>query len=148
MPQYIMQVDDWNGWNRLSAFTRGYIEAALFCGVELPYGHPDGDHRRNDDAAFDDIDARTLQEMRRDCVRFQRNPIVRPLLKQAYERGYTVVQAGHDFWFTRNGHGAGFWDRKELDKDGLGDALSEQCKKFGEYSLFTADDETVYGERC
>lgn len=22
----------------------------------------------------------------------------------------TPAQAGHDFWLTRNGHGAGFWD--------------------------------------
>lgn len=29
--------------------------------------------------------------------------------------GYSWGSAGHDFWLTRNGHGAGFWDR------GLGD---------------------------
>lgn len=23
-------------------------------------------------------------------------------------------QIGHDIWLTRNGHGAGFWDRKEI----------------------------------
>ena len=24
------------------------------------------------------------------------------------------VQVGHDLWFTRNGHGVGFWDRPEV----------------------------------
>lgn len=27
---------------------------------------------------------------------------------------YTDQRLGHDFWLTRNGHGAGFWDRDEL----------------------------------
>lgn len=26
-------------------------------------------------------------------------------------------QIGHDLWLTRNGHGAGFWDRKEIYGD-------------------------------
>ena len=31
--------------------------------------------------------------------------------------GYCEEQAGRDFWFTRQGHGAGFWDREELRRD-------------------------------
>lgn len=27
---------------------------------------------------------------------------------------YDPVQLGHDLWLTRNGHGAGFWDRPEI----------------------------------
>lgn len=41
-------------------------------------------------------------------------------------------QAGHDFWLTREGHGAGFWDR------GLGragDVLTKAAKAFGECYL-------------
>lgn len=29
--------------------------------------------------------------------------------------GYSPERFGHDFWLTRCGHGAGFWDRDELD---------------------------------
>ena len=29
-------------------------------------------------------------------------------------RDYPAEQVGHDLWLTRNGHGAGFWDRIEL----------------------------------
>lgn len=45
----------------------------------------------------------------------------------AFEDGYGDPGAGHDFWLTRNGHGAGFWDR------GLkhGDVLTEKCKPYG-----------------
>lgn len=37
---------------------------------------------------------------------------------------YTEIQAGRDFWFTRNGHGVGFWDRGLGE---IGDLLSERC---------------------
>ena len=35
---------------------------------------------------------------------------------------------GHDLWLTRNGHGAGFWDRKELEEGDLGDKLTAIAK--------------------
>lgn len=48
--------------------------------------------------------------------------------------GWTAEQAGHDFFLTRNGHGAGFWDRYWA-QDALcarGDKLSALCKPYGE----------------
>lgn len=51
----------------------------------------------------------------------------------------TISQIGHDFWLTRNGHGAGFWDR---DLGALGDTLSKIAESFGEvYLLLEKDDE-------
>lgn len=35
---------------------------------------------------------------------------------------------GHDLYLTSLGHGAGFWDRSDLNSDGLGDRLTEACK--------------------
>ncbi len=54
--------------------------------------------------------------------------------------GQTDEQIGHDFWLTRNGHGAGFWDR------GLpnGSELSDACKPFGSVDLYIGDDGAVY----
>lgn len=37
-------------------------------------------------------------------------------------------QIAHDFWLTRHGHGAGFWDG-DYEK---GDEISEICKQFSE----------------
>jgi len=42
-------------------------------------------------------------------------------------------QAGHDFWLTRNGHGAGFWDRGLLL---LGYVLTQASKEFGVVDLY------------
>jgi hypothetical protein len=85
-----------------------------------------------------------------DCADFLSNNI--DVVNQAIEEhhGYTITQAGHDFWLTRNGHGAGFWDRG-LDNivDGstktIGDALSDASKSFAELSVFE-DTGLVYFE--
>ncbi len=51
-------------------------------------------------------------------------------------------QFGHDFILTRNGHGAGFWDR------GLGDAgrrLTDAAKTFGEIHAYADhESQTLY----
>jgi len=51
------------------------------------------------------------------------------------------AQIGHDFILTRNGHGAGFWDR---GLGQLGDVLTEWAKTFGTVGLYVGDDEILY----
>lgn len=50
-------------------------------------------------------------------------------------------QVGHDFILTRNGHGAGFWDR---GLGALGDVLTEWAKSFGSVNLYVGDDGNLY----
>ena len=55
--------------------------------------------------------------------------------------GMDYSQIGHDFWLTRNGHGAGFWDR------GLGEVgewLTAMAKPSGECELYIGDDGRLY----
>ncbi len=42
---------------------------------------------------------------------------------------------GHDFWLTRNGHGAGFWDGEQYSKE-VGKKLTEISKTFKEVNIF------------
>lgn len=51
-------------------------------------------------------------------------------------QGYPESYAGHDFWLTRSGHGAGYWDRGLGE---LGDRLTEAAKAMG-----SPDDHTPY----
>ena len=44
-------------------------------------------------------------------------------------------QAGHDFWLTRNGHGAGFWDRPELYGEDVAAELTRACEFAGEHDV-------------
>lgn len=50
------------------------------------------------------------------------------------------AQCGHDFALTRNGHGAGFWDRGYGD---VGDRLTDAARAYGEHSVLTDDGPTV-----
>ena len=51
-------------------------------------------------------------------------------------------QAGHDFWLTRNGHGAGFWDGDW--KDPYADMLTKGAKCYGEFEPYLGDDGLIY----
>lgn len=50
--------------------------------------------------------------------------------------GYNSGQVGHDFYLTRNRHGAGFWDRGAGE---VGDRLTESSHGYGSSEL-TQDD--------
>lgn len=54
--------------------------------------------------------------------------------------GWSDIQLGHDFWLTRQHHGAGFWDR------GLpaGEALTNAAQTYGEKYLYVGDDGLFY----
>jgi hypothetical protein len=53
------------------------------------------------------------------------------MLQKAYtSHNYDVEKAGRDFWYTRNGHGVGYWDRG-LDK-AVAKSLSEAARTYGE----------------
>lgn len=78
------------------------------------------------------IDDKTWQQSRADIESF---------LTQAepYLKGITDEMIGHDFWLTRNGHGAGFWDRQNIEKED-GVKLTEICEKFPSVHVFENDN--------
>jgi len=54
---------------------------------------------------------------------------------------FDIGQLGHDFWLTRNGHGAGFFDG-DYDKD-IEDILMKITKKFDEVNPYVTDDDKI-----
>src|SRR3990172_8263743 len=56
---------------------------------------------------------------------------------------YDDESIGHDFWLTRNGHGAGFWDGDYEEEEGDGDKLTEIAKEFGELNPMVNDGEVI-----
>ena len=54
---------------------------------------------------------------------------------------YHYGRAGHDFWLTRNGHGAGYWDRGLGE---VGDALTTAAEVYGSCDLYVGDDGKIY----
>lgn len=54
---------------------------------------------------------------------------------------YTYELAGHDLFLTREGHGAGFWDR-ELGH--YGDVFTKYSKGIGACEPYVGDDQLIY----
>lgn len=46
---------------------------------------------------------------------------------------YDPVQVGHDLWFTRNGHGVGFWDKPEIYGEENARILTLMARAMGEH---------------
>lgn len=116
-------------------FTAAYIEAMLWTECN-------GDNEELDGCNLDDFAPEALAQIVEDCRTWQSENA--ELLARAYNReSYGEAQAGHDYWLTRNGHGAGFWDRYALGADGLGDALTKACEHSPCY-LYKGDDGRLY----
>lgn len=112
-------------------FTQGYIEALLFSStVEI-----NGETVNADQVEY--VSTAAIGSCTADCYAFLSKH--KPLVKQAARiKGYSASQAGHDFALTRNGHGAGFWDREVLPQE-LRDALTAASQAFGEVSAYVND---------
>lgn len=139
--------------NRLQKFTTAYIACALWCGVFDPTKEEEA-YTSNYDLTQSDISDTTLRVMVQDCRRFWEDEEIDTILPYGTEE-----QAGHDFWLTRNGHAAGFWDRhssvygSEEIRDNL-NVLAQNFrtivsdgmppKQWSEFELYIGDDGKVY----
>jgi hypothetical protein len=113
-------------------FTRGYLECALWAST-----HQETEEPLDDTHGTDDIDLCALQSAIDDCRAFQADNAADLAASDLSDE-----QAGHDFWLTRNRHGAGFWDR---GLGSVGDRLSEASRPYGEADLYVGDDGKVHG---
>lgn len=55
--------------------------------------------------------------------------------------GLSDSDVAHNFWLTRNRHGAGFWD-KGLGE--IGEELTEAAHAYGESDAYEGDDGQIY----
>ena len=94
----------------LDDFAKGYVEAMFFTNGDT------GDERedRLNEMGVERLTRASVAMIEEVCDTFQTEHA--DLLMLAYAAGeYTPEQAGRDFWFTRQGHGTGFWAREQLD---------------------------------
>jgi hypothetical protein len=131
-------------WADLDAFTQGYIEALFFT--------EEGEDNLGE-AAFADLAPETLASIVEDCRKFQEGDAYKAM-KDAKRlsptdaagglctRHHSATHAGRDFWYTRNGHGCGFWDGdwpEPHDK-----ALEALADTFSGTDVYLGDDGKVY----
>lgn len=119
-------------------FLEGYIACALWSSTDNSDPETGGDPM-DDNYGRDDIHPDTLAKMRADCEDFI--SVAGHLLD-----GSDASQAGHDFWLTRNHHGAGFWDRsaKQYPNDPDGKHLTNLAHSMGFRDLYVGDDGMIH----
>ena len=116
-------------------FVQHYIVCALWSSTVDDAGTP-----MDQDYSADDLAPETLNKIREECLDFCAAQTT--LLDEAErEYGRGAESCGHDFWLTRNGHGAGFWDR---GMGRLGRQLTDASKPYGSADLYVGDDGKIY----
>ena len=92
-----------------TSFYEAYVIAALWSSTD------DDDDPLDSNYDARDLAPETVRKMKEDCEKFQKEN--KEDLEIAKKQGHDEAHCGHDFWLTRNGHGAGFWDRDYITPD-------------------------------
>jgi hypothetical protein len=149
MPEFILNAPHWfpkprtqteaARWSDLRDFACGYVEALFFT---------NGDSGDEDEFSLNELGADRLTRAAKiaileDCGAFlsatvKTGPLAGLFVRQILDNEPgDDEQAGRDFWFTRQGHGVGFWDREDDTwSEAARDALSEAARSFRERTAF------------
>lgn len=118
-----------------STFLSAYVECLVWQASE------DDISAMHHGADLLDFDPASRVDIQTDCQAFY------DANRELWADGWTDEQAGHDFALTRNGHGAGFWDRywgADDPRAVAGDVLADAARVYGESSPMLADDGSLF----
>ena len=87
----------------------------------------------------EDFDPEALLMLAEDCVEFLSESLseIGPELLDHW----SLPSLAYDFWLTRNGHGAGFWDRTDRPH---WEVLDRIAKRYGTQDIYRGDDGRLY----
>ncbi len=112
----------------LDKFTTAYLECALWSSTD------DNSQPFDKSYSINDFSDAAKESAISECNDFR---TTNAELLAKYNVIYSDESAGHDFWLTRNGHGAGFWDRNLGE---VGKELTVMTKPYGESYVYLGDD--------
>lgn len=116
----------------LKEFTEGYIEALIWLSL-TPIGEESEELETLEELeyTFDNLSKEMRKEILEECQEFMDAnwDDLEKLLED-------WPQHGHDFYLTREGHGAGFWDRGYGD---VGERLTEASEVYGSVHTYIED---------
>lgn len=118
--------------NRNDEFTKSYMETMLWSEMDDEGNALDSMYGPSDFS----MDA--MNSIRADCAKFQQQANLEEVEQLMFMPDSVEEMAGHDFWLTRAGHGAGFWDGDWDHHDGQ--RLTELSKTFQEQYIYVGDD--------
>lgn len=137
MPEFILDHGDKESaarFNALDYFTQGYIEAMFFTEASAPEDECFG-------ATVADLSPEAWEKIKADCKAFQEANAA--TLEAVFRFVHDAdTRAGRDYWFTRNGHGVGFWEPGRWPKP-YGDLLDKATDR-SEVYLYRGDDGRLY----
>lgn len=141
---YLLTTPPW--WENLDEFTKSYIDAALW--TTNDESEPSGGEPLNRNYSAKDIAPETLKKMAEDCANFQREN-AQDLAQTRVPDGAdwnAAQQGGTDFWLSRNGHGAGFFDaHNDIPyPDDAAERLQDAARSYGTFDLYVGDDQKIY----
>lgn len=125
-------------------FLRGYLEAALWTGTDE--SDDSGGRPLLDTFEISDVTLESLEKALAECRAFQEENeadlyAFREAFPKSPDGNSSDSFAGHNFWLTRCGHGAGFWD---LHLGDVGERLSEASHGAGERYIYIGDDNQLH----
>lgn len=135
MPEFQLNADRHgkHAYYKLSTFAQGYVEAMFFTNGDTG----DDNEFLLNELGVEKLTREAVKDIAADCDAFLSKIMpdgrfCRQWLDEiAGQAAYDDERAGHDFWFTRQGHGVGYWDREELHEEQKL-ALSDLAHSFGE----------------
>jgi len=125
MPEFQLAGADNVAFKRCSGFEQGYVMAMFF--ADMP---------AYESWSFDELSESALRKIKEDCAAFCADHKTLDFIDG------NESHAGRDFWYTRQGHGCGFWDG-DWEKE-AGEYLTKRAKQFGECWPYKVDDGLIY----
>ena len=118
-------------------FHMSYVQTALWSSTNPDNDEPldNGDYELSDEVE---------SEMLADCEAFlaAHADTIRECVTTRNNNSSNFTMAGHDFWLTRCGHGAGFWDGDYSEPHAT--ILTDASDKAGNVELYVGDDGKIY----
>ena len=125
----------------LETFISAYVRAALWSETD------DSGEPLDANYAESDIAPAAMARIRADCAAFLAHQMVVEYLESDafFDMGSDYVEVAYDFWLTRNGHGAGFWDGDYPAP--WDDRLTIAAESFGWCDMYLGDDGMIHCSR-
>lgn len=117
---------------KIDKITQSYLITALWSSTD------DDGNPLDSTYSIDDLSTEAIELAEKDTTAFLEKA-------GALLDNYDDSQAVHDFWLTRNRHGAGFWDGDYAKS--IGEKLTKLSHSFGEINLYVGDDNKLYFDK-
>jgi hypothetical protein len=125
----------------MDTFLASYIETALWSSNDN-----NGVPLDSFEYADSELAEETVKAMQADCIKFQAEAEKLFEVFNCNSNDYPIsildYHVAHDFWLTRNHHGAGFWDGDYPEP--LAEQLTALAHQFGESNLYLGNDGKFY----